>query len=932
MNHLLSRPSVRFLLLMLSLVLALKGQTTRFVDADASGANNGTSWSDAYTDLQDALGAAVSGDEIWVAAGTYIPSSGSDRTVSFVLSDGVGLYGGFAGSETLRSQRDPAANPTILSGDLNGDDGPNFSNNGENSYHVVYAENVDASAVLDGFTIRGGNSNTNIGGGMYNYLSSHTVANCTFSGNSAQYGGGMGNYGCNPTVTNCTFFGNSAQYDGGGMYNHDSSPTVTSCTFSGNSADLGGGMDNQAYSSPTIRNCTFSGNTARSASGMENYSFSSPTISFCTFSGNSAQDASAMMFNNVNSYPTVQNSIFWDDDSNPEIAGNSSATIDTCIVRGGYAGTNIITDDPLLGPLADNGGPTPTHALLPGSPAIDAAAGSTETTDQRGVARPQGPASDIGAYEEEYHTVSFQAGPGGILSGTSYQSVVEGGSTSPVTALPAAGHAFVNWTGTGFATTTSNPLTVTHVTGDMTLTANFITLQYTLTPSAGAGGTISPDTPQTVSHGASATFTISPDAGHHIEDVLVDGISVGAVSSYTFTGVSRNHTISANFDNLPPLVTILEPAEGSTVLDRVTVRAQIYDDDGIVSSELRVNGQVVALGERIENRHDSFQPGCVQTEDFCFCASLGVLRLDADGRLRQILEDGRSVPVLSPDFELRHLQALPQKGWLLLSPVRSLRDSFGQNSSLLLIDPARGIARSLLSDGCTLLPAPELQDEPVQMHHDGSLGFAMRDELSGQGFSVRWSEGAGQILTDASVQGKPGRTLPRNRFVFLEMDFESPDGYGRHPAEMPVRTDRSGVWVYEWDSDATPAGPLTLTVRAHDVVGSFGEDSVQVKLAQVHLDLQGERRMAQAWSIQRPYGVLEISAQGEETEIASLRLLRRVNEGDFVVLTTFSTGQLSPSPLVYHDKYLQKNQSYTYRLEALDALGRTLGFSPDLTL
>src|SRR5205085_6817332 len=131
---------------------------TRYVDVAASGANDGSSWSNAFAGvdgLANALVVAVAGDQIWVAQGTYKPTAGTSRSVAITLKTGVEIYGGFAGGETSLAQRDVAAHVGVLSGDLAGDDASNVFT--DNSYHVLNGAGTNATAVLDGFTVRGGN-------------------------------------------------------------------------------------------------------------------------------------------------------------------------------------------------------------------------------------------------------------------------------------------------------------------------------------------------------------------------------------------------------------------------------------------------------------------------------------------------------------------------------------------------------------------------------------------------------------------------------------------------------------------------------------------------------------------------------------------------------------------------------------------------------
>lgn len=365
-----------------------------YVNSLAAGANDGSSWANAYTNLQTAIAAArFEESNIWVAAGTYKPQApvlaagtvqplnGDVRAYNFSLKNGVGIYGGFAGTENSLAARDVMANKTVLSGDIGIE-----SDISDNCYHVFYhppTSNLDASAILDGFTITGGNADgidaSASGGGMYNDTSSPTVTNCTFSGNSAaSYGGGMYNDAASPVVTNCTFDNNSATTDGGGMLNADSAaPQVINTTFTANTAGShGGGMLN-AFCTPTVTNCTFTGNTSGSSGGSM-YNASASTV--------------------------IVNSIFWNNGSEIDDDSGAAPIVTYSVIQGGYSGTgsNNSTGDPMLDTdgLQDNSGPVQTIAIGKSGSAYDTGtATNAPTTDARGIIRPQFNAYDIGAFE-----------------------------------------------------------------------------------------------------------------------------------------------------------------------------------------------------------------------------------------------------------------------------------------------------------------------------------------------------------------------------------------------------------------------------------------------------------------------------------------------------------------------------------------------------
>jgi hypothetical protein len=328
-----------------------------YVDRDATGAGTGLSWTDAYARLQDGLDAAGPGDEIWVAEGVYTPTAGVTRTATFQLKSGVALYGGFAATEVTRTQRNWETHVTVLSGDLDGNDGTDVHSvvtateniTGANAYHVVVGSGVTGTAVLDGFYITAGHADAVLypdydGGGMFNYGGSPTLANVIFSGNAANEGGGMANtYSSSPILMNVIFSSNSAQGRGGGIYNwYGSNPTLTNVTFSGNSADhYGGGMYNHRYSSPMLTGVTFSGNSAGNLGGGMYNEENNPVLMDVTFSDNIA-DQGGGMYNFVRSSPILTNAIFSDNfakwDGGGMYNSDSNPVLTNVIFNGNSAG------------------------------------------------------------------------------------------------------------------------------------------------------------------------------------------------------------------------------------------------------------------------------------------------------------------------------------------------------------------------------------------------------------------------------------------------------------------------------------------------------------------------------------------------------------------------------------------------------------------
>jgi len=277
----------------------------------------------------------------------------------------------------------------------------------------IFTINSAGNLTLNETTVSGGVAG-DIGGGVLNYAGTATLTHSTVSGNSAGlYGGGVFNLSGTTTLTNSTVSGNSAGLGGGGVLN-DGTMTLTHSTVSGNSAGYGGGVVN-VDGTTTLTNSTVSGNSANTRGGgvLNNYGFI--VIEHSTLTGNTApanEGGGVAIYGGSGTLTRVRASL---------IAANTGTDVDfTNGVTNSFDsdGDNLIGDgnatgnfnhggdqtgvaDPGLGPLADNGGPTETQAPMAGSPAIDAVTGTCPppADDQRGVARPQGAACDIGSVE-----------------------------------------------------------------------------------------------------------------------------------------------------------------------------------------------------------------------------------------------------------------------------------------------------------------------------------------------------------------------------------------------------------------------------------------------------------------------------------------------------------------------------------------------------
>ncbi len=414
-----------------------------YVNFAATGLNNGTSWANAFTDLEPALNASrnCGVTQIWVAKGTYKPtkdllgnSNPTDpRNKTFYLYGGATIYGGFAGTETSINQR-VIGNITILSGDIG-----TSGNTADNCYHVVTSYNNTNAAILDGLMIRDGNadgtSNDN-GGGMLLNNSSQTLNNVTFIDNIAlKKGGGIhaetsivnisntvflynkamdgggfyNNSGPSGDITNTYFYENFVSNEGGGLYNRSDYLNITNSVFADNKAYNGGGLyfynsNTSSSTIPIIQNVTFSRNYATNlGGGMLTESFSETLIKNCIFWENVRRRAA---FEGADIYvSTFRVNVSY---TSLQLTNNTTNYSSTRFLNVGTS-NNIFAQDPLFRNAdnligADNRLMTIDDglALQSTSPCLNigTATGST-TSDITGLSRAGNP--ELGAYEQNSH-------------------------------------------------------------------------------------------------------------------------------------------------------------------------------------------------------------------------------------------------------------------------------------------------------------------------------------------------------------------------------------------------------------------------------------------------------------------------------------------------------------------------------------------------
>lgn len=636
-----------------------------YVDHDATGNSDGSSWQDAYGNLQLALIqaralAAQGRVEMWVAAGVYRPNAPNanpnDRARAFQLASNVALYGGFAGTESALDQRDPAAHVTVLSGDMFDDDSTDADGVtlhhadivGTNSYHVVVANGVDATAELDGFTITAGHANAGglispflmrYGAGLYLHASEPMLRQLVVRGNSApnssSFGGGLyaENASSGPARTvhmqdvrflhnyargggaiatlrtslrgdAITFEHNSA-VDGGALYlSLVSDVRFTNSVFAANSAANNGGAIRGFRERISLVNALLTGNHAGNDGGAY-YSDGTSSLNLLivltnsTLAGNRAENSGGAIHRTLedNGGTRLFNTVVWD---NQDSSGTGTASAS----HGGPGAARLVAVNSLvqgmLAPGSDNlDGTLPGNAPLFIEPLDPATAPSTSGDFHVQIGSPLVDRGDnqarINPIIGTQPALPLQGNIGFDIDGR--ERILDGDNDSvatvdlgpfegvaytiggSVSGLAGTGLLLRNNGGDDLLLDANGAFTFSQVVADQDAYAVTVAVQpdapgqhcsvsagsgtvdaasvtdvvvacvtnsFTVTPSAGANGSISPATLQMVDEGATTAFTVAADAGY---DASVGGSCGGTLEGGVFTTapINADCTVQASF-------------------------------------------------------------------------------------------------------------------------------------------------------------------------------------------------------------------------------------------------------------------------------------------------------------------------------------------------------------------------------------------------
>lgn len=457
-----------------------------YVREDGSGDKGGTAWSNACDDVQEAIEAmfALGSGQVWVAEGSYIPSSYPNGGISprdrhFSLRDDVTVLGGFPPQgDPGMGDRDPRAYPTVCSADIG-----TMGVSSDNTYHVFYHPSSSAlgtNAILDGFILRDGNASSgsphDSGGGMYNKQASPVLRNCILRNNYGHYGGGIYNGTANPELTWCVVDSNSALY-GGGIFNRDgASPSYVNLMIHHNGALEDGGAVYNQESDPVYLQCAFFDNNATDDGGAIYVNGSTPVLQHCVITANSANDDGGGLYTASTSSVKIVSTIIWTNTATSGAGIQEGAMADTTVtnslIQDGFSGdTNVIEADPLFVNDKDPDGPdndwfTTDDGLYLSylSPAINAANTNALPNDYNdidddgnrteilpldlgGRERVSGLIVDIGPYETVTHEVTFNLGSFGtwIGGGALTQYVAHDGAAELPGVMLEAGWELVSW-------------------------------------------------------------------------------------------------------------------------------------------------------------------------------------------------------------------------------------------------------------------------------------------------------------------------------------------------------------------------------------------------------------------------------------------------------------------------------------------------------